>query len=103
MADGPTALIGFGFTISQVFQKAHEAGMLKSGHAAHNVGLALVFLGIAMLIVRARAPPGRNGVRLVRPRCAHSAMPSHCLTWPCRSSAKRARGPEAAMRPRLIT
>jgi putative membrane protein len=45
------SLIGFGFTIFQVFQKAHEAGMLKSSNAAHNFGIALVLLGIAMLVV----------------------------------------------------
>jgi putative membrane protein len=45
------SLIGFGFTIFQVFQKAHEAGMLKSSMAAHNFGIALVLVGIAMLIV----------------------------------------------------
>ena len=45
------SLIGFGFTIYQVFQKAHEAGMLKTSHAALNFGVALVVLGIAMLVV----------------------------------------------------
>jgi putative membrane protein len=45
------SLIGFGFTIFQIFQKAHEAGMLKSSHAAHNFGIALVLLGVLMLIV----------------------------------------------------
>lgn len=44
------SLIGFGFTISQVFEKAHEAGILKSSHAAHNFGIALVALGIGMLV-----------------------------------------------------
>jgi putative membrane protein len=45
------SLIGFGFTIFQVFQKAHEAGMLKSSDAAHNFGVVLVLLGIGMLLV----------------------------------------------------
>jgi putative membrane protein len=45
------SLIGFGFTIFQVFQKAHEAGMLRSSEAPHNFGVALVAVGIAMLIV----------------------------------------------------
>jgi putative membrane protein len=45
------SLIGFGFTIFQIFQKAHEAGMLKSSQAAHNFGIALVLLGITMLVV----------------------------------------------------
>jgi len=44
------SLIGFGFTIFQVFHKAHEAGMLKSSNAAHNFGIALVLLGIAVLV-----------------------------------------------------
>jgi putative membrane protein len=44
------SMIGFGFTIAQIFQKAHEAGMLKSSHAAHNFGIALVALGIGMLV-----------------------------------------------------
>jgi uncharacterized membrane protein YidH (DUF202 family) len=45
------SLIGFGFTIYQVFQKAHEAGMLKASSAALHFGIALVVLGIAMLVV----------------------------------------------------
>jgi putative membrane protein len=45
------SLIGFGFTIFQVFQKAHDAGMLKSSNAAHNFGIALVLLGVAVLVV----------------------------------------------------
>jgi putative membrane protein len=45
------SLIGFGFTIFQVFHKAHEAGMLKSSNAGHNFGIALVLLGITMLLV----------------------------------------------------
>jgi putative membrane protein len=45
------SLIGFGFTIFQLFQKAHEADMLTSSNAAHNFGIALVLLGIAMLFV----------------------------------------------------
>ena len=45
------SLIGFGFTIFQVFSKAHEAGMLKSSNAAHNFGIALVLIGVAMLVV----------------------------------------------------
>src|SRR4030095_879663 len=44
------SLIGFGFTIFQVFQKAHESGMLKSNKAPLNFGIALVLLGIAALI-----------------------------------------------------
>jgi putative membrane protein len=43
------SLIGFGFTIFQVFQKLHEMQVVKSAHAAGNFGKALVLLGILML------------------------------------------------------
>ena len=45
------SLIGFGFTIFQVFQKAHEAQILKSSEAPRSFGEALVWLGLAMLVV----------------------------------------------------
>jgi putative membrane protein len=45
------SLIGFGFTIFQVFEKLHEMQVVKSAHAAGNFGRALVLLGIAMLAV----------------------------------------------------
>ena len=45
------ALIGFGFTIYQIFEKAHDAQILSSGTAARHFGEALVFLGIGMLVV----------------------------------------------------
>jgi putative membrane protein len=45
------SLIGFGFTIFQVFQKLHEANVLKSSGSARNFGELLVFLGIGMLII----------------------------------------------------
>jgi putative membrane protein len=45
------SLIGFGFTIAQVFQKLHEADVLESSKAALNFGIALVLLGIGMLAV----------------------------------------------------
>ena len=45
------SLIGFGFTIYQVFQKAHEANLLKGSAAPRTFGEALVFLGIGMLVV----------------------------------------------------
>ena len=45
------SLIGFGFTIFQIFQKAHEAEILKSSMAPRRFGEALVVLGIGMLIV----------------------------------------------------
>ena len=45
------SLITFGFTIFQVFQKLHEAEVLKSSGAARHFGVVLVLLGIAMLVV----------------------------------------------------
>jgi putative membrane protein len=45
------SLIGFGFTIFQVFQKLHENRVLKDSMAARHFGVALVLLGIAMLVV----------------------------------------------------
>ena len=43
------SLIGFGFTISQAFQKLREAGTIESAAAPRNFGLALVTLGIIIL------------------------------------------------------
>jgi putative membrane protein len=43
------SLISFGFTIYQVFAKAHEAGLLESSAAPRNFGQALVLLGTLML------------------------------------------------------
>ena len=45
------SLIGFGFTIFQVFEKLYEAHIVKSAYAAGNFGRALVLLGVAMLAV----------------------------------------------------
>ena len=45
------SLIGFGFTIYQVFEKLLEAQVLKRSAAPLHFGQALVFLGIAMLIL----------------------------------------------------
>ncbi len=45
------SLISFGFTIFQVFQKLHEANVLKSSDAPRHFGEALVWLGIAMLVL----------------------------------------------------
>src|SRR5580765_6158107 len=45
------SLIGFGFTIYQIFQKAHDAQILKSSAAPRNFGEALVLLGIGMLVL----------------------------------------------------
>jgi len=44
------SLIGFGFTIYQVFQKAHDAQILKSLSPARHFGAALLALGCLMLI-----------------------------------------------------
>jgi putative membrane protein len=43
------SLISFGFTIYQVFAKAHQAGILESSMAARTFGQALVLLGTLML------------------------------------------------------
>lgn len=45
------SLIGFGFTIYQVFQKLLEAGTLKSDRSPVHFGRALVMLGIGMLVL----------------------------------------------------
>src|SRR5881394_3767167 len=45
------SLIGFGFTIFQVFQKAHQANLLKSSEAPRHFGESLVWLGLAMLVI----------------------------------------------------
>jgi inner membrane protein YidH len=45
------SLIGFGFTIFQVFQKLHDAGVVKTARTPRNFGESLVYLGIAMLVV----------------------------------------------------
>jgi putative membrane protein len=45
------SLIGFGFTIFQVFQKLYEAQVLKSSNAPRRFGEALVVLGITMLVL----------------------------------------------------
>jgi putative membrane protein len=44
------SLISFGFTIFQIFQKLHDASVLKTSGSARNFGETLVFLGIAMLV-----------------------------------------------------
>jgi putative membrane protein len=43
------SLISFGFTIYQMFTRAHEAGILQSSVAASSFGRALVLLGTVML------------------------------------------------------
>jgi putative membrane protein len=45
------SLIGFGFTIFQVFQKLYEAKVLQNAQAPRNFGMALVLLGEAMLVL----------------------------------------------------
>ena len=45
------SLIGFGFTIYQVFEKLLEAQVLRSSEAPRRFGEALVFLGTAMLVL----------------------------------------------------
>ena len=45
------SLIGFGFTISQVFEKLRENHVITSAHAPRNFGIALVALGIGMLVL----------------------------------------------------
>ena len=44
------SLIGFGFTIFQVFQKLYDAQILKRAQAPRNFGQALVLLGIMALV-----------------------------------------------------
>jgi putative membrane protein len=46
------SLITFGFTIFQFFQRLQEKNILKgNSHAARNFGMALVYLGVAMVLV----------------------------------------------------
>ena len=45
------SLIGFGFTIAQVFEKAHEADILRSSEAPRHFGEALICLGLGMLVI----------------------------------------------------
>jgi putative membrane protein len=45
------SLIGFGFTIFQFFQKLRDQSILTGAAPARNFGLALVFLGVAMLVI----------------------------------------------------
>jgi putative membrane protein len=45
------ALIGFGFTIFQVFQKLYEAKIIHRAQEPRNLGVALVLLGITMLVL----------------------------------------------------
>ena len=44
------SMIGFGFTLYQVFEKLAKAGTLKGDSAPMNFGLALILLGMLILI-----------------------------------------------------
>ena len=44
------SLIGFGFTVHEVFRKAVEAGAIAGAGAARNFGLSLLVLGVLLLI-----------------------------------------------------
>jgi uncharacterized membrane protein YidH (DUF202 family) len=44
------ALIGFGFTIYQTFDKLREAGVIESAGAPRNFGLALLIMGLLLLV-----------------------------------------------------
>ena len=45
------ALIGFGFTIFQFFQRLREQDVISHAHAPRNFGLALVVIGVLMLFL----------------------------------------------------
>lgn len=45
------SLISFGFTIYQFFQHLRDEKVLAGAHAARNFGVALVYLGVAMVLV----------------------------------------------------
>ena len=45
------SLIGFGFTIFQVFEKLYQSQVLKNAKAPRRFGEALVILGIFMLVL----------------------------------------------------
>jgi putative membrane protein len=45
------SLIGFGFTIAQVFQKLRDQDIITKAAAPRNFGFALVGLGIVMLVL----------------------------------------------------
>ena len=45
------SLIGFGFTIAQVFEKLREQDVITKVAAPRNFGVALIALGILMLII----------------------------------------------------
>jgi inner membrane protein YidH len=45
------SLIGFGFTIAQVFEKLRDQNVITRAGAPRNFGLALIALGILMLLL----------------------------------------------------
>src|SRR5579864_5772693 len=45
------SLISFGFTIYQVFQKFYEDKLIGSARAPRRFGAALVYLGVAMVLI----------------------------------------------------
>ena len=45
------SLIGFGFTIAQVFQKLRDQDLITKAAAPRNFGVALIALGILMLVI----------------------------------------------------
>ena len=45
------SLIGFGFTIAQVFEKLREQDVITKVAAPRNFGVALIALGILMLVI----------------------------------------------------
>jgi putative membrane protein len=45
------SLIGFGFTIAQVFEKLREQDLITKAAAPRNFGVALIALGILMLVI----------------------------------------------------
>ncbi|MBA2963786.1 DUF202 domain-containing protein [Ramlibacter sp. MAH-25] len=45
------SLIGFGFTIYQVFEKLEAAGMVDDANASRNFGLAFVLVALVMLLI----------------------------------------------------
>ena len=45
------SLIGFGFTIFQIFEKLRETNVITSAHAPRNFGISLVAVGIGMLVL----------------------------------------------------
>ena len=44
------SLIGFGFTVHEVFRKAAEAGTISDARSARTFGLALLVLGVLLLV-----------------------------------------------------